>query len=44
MYLSYLGRYQLLTDAVKNLNASNGKVADKIEGIEKHLVRIETMA
>jgi SMC interacting uncharacterized protein involved in chromosome segregation len=34
----------LLTEAVKNLNASTEKLADKVEGIDKRLVRIETMA
>ena len=34
----------LLTEAVKQLNTSTEKLSDKVEGIDKRLVRIETMA
>lgn len=34
----------LLTEAVKQLNKSTEKLTDKVEGIDKRLVRIETMA
>ena len=33
----------VLTEEVKRLNANTSKLADKVESIDKRLVRIETM-
>ncbi|PJC86327.1 hypothetical protein CSW98_08910 [Vibrio sp. HA2012] len=33
-----------LTDEVKRLNSNTTRLADKVDGIDKRLVRIETLA
>ena len=33
----------LLTDEVKRLNTNTAKLTDKVEGMDKRIVRIETM-
>ena len=34
----------LLTEEVKRLNAQNEKLSDKVDAIDRRLIRIETMA
>jgi hypothetical protein len=42
--MSILKDVLTLTDEVKRLNSNTTKLADKVDGIDKRLVRIETLA